>query len=619
MSSHREAPEISKDPVADNTDVYAFVSPRPTRHGHADRELHPAAEARRRPELLRVRRRRALQDPHRPTSGTAQSDIIYQFRFHTKIRNTKTFLYNTGPIDRIDDHDLEPAAVLLGDPGHEDGRHHGARHEPALPAGQRRAAQHPGLRHLAAQAVHNGRPAARSSPASGPRASTSTSAASSTWARCGRSRTLHLIPSAAAVGRQRDQGLNVHSIALQVPITDVTDQARRRTDDVATRARSIGVWATASRRKSRIIDHDDRADRRPRPVAGLAAGQPAVQRGARPDGGEGPVERRPPAATTTPYAKYVDQPELAGLLPVLYPGVFPNLAAYTKPRADLNAILLTGIPTGVVPGSRTTPARSGRHAAAQPGDPARGQPDNPLGLRRPVTRPASPTAAGSIDDVMTIELRAIAGLTIPLVDPSYTPDGAAAKRITGRHRHGHINARLPRTLPLPRARRTAATRPRPASHSPSTRAPSSARPHGEPARRPGLGAARHRRRRRCPGRRDAARRWSASRSRCRPVGARPPGATTRTSRWWPGRPRAARCRRWCSPTLTEGSYELCRKGTDRRRADGRGRRRPRDRGVLARGGAERPQVDAAGGGAAPSAARAAGRDRPASSTSRCTR
>ncbi len=27
MSSHREAPEISKDPVADNTDLYAFVSP----------------------------------------------------------------------------------------------------------------------------------------------------------------------------------------------------------------------------------------------------------------------------------------------------------------------------------------------------------------------------------------------------------------------------------------------------------------------------------------------------------------------------------------------------------------------------------------------------------------
>src|SRR2546430_7250329 len=27
MTSHREAPKISKDPVADNTDLYAFVSP----------------------------------------------------------------------------------------------------------------------------------------------------------------------------------------------------------------------------------------------------------------------------------------------------------------------------------------------------------------------------------------------------------------------------------------------------------------------------------------------------------------------------------------------------------------------------------------------------------------
>ena len=30
------------------------------------------------------------------------------------------------------------------------------------------------------------------------------------------------------------------------------------------------------------------------------------------------------------------------------------------------------------------------------------------------------------DDVVTIELRAVAGLTLPLVDPSFTPDGAAS-------------------------------------------------------------------------------------------------------------------------------------------------------------------------------------------------
>ncbi len=37
-----------------------------------------------------------------------------------------------------------------------------------------------------------------------------------------------------------------------------------------------------------------------------------------------------------------------------------------------------------------------------------------------------PNGRRVFDDVFTIELRAIAGLTIPLVDPSYTVDGAAA-------------------------------------------------------------------------------------------------------------------------------------------------------------------------------------------------
>jgi hypothetical protein len=36
-----------------------------------------------------------------------------------------------------------------------------------------------------------------------------------------------------------------------------------------------------------------------------------------------------------------------------------------------------------------------------------------------------PNGRRVFDDVVTIELRAIAGVTLPLVDPSYTPDGAA--------------------------------------------------------------------------------------------------------------------------------------------------------------------------------------------------
>ena len=50
------------------------------------------------------------------------------------------------------------------------------------------------------------------------------------------------------------------------------------------------------------------------------------------------------------FNQYVLQPELAGLIPILYPGVFPNLAAYSTPRADLQAILHTGIPDGIIGG-----------------------------------------------------------------------------------------------------------------------------------------------------------------------------------------------------------------------------------------------------------------------------
>jgi hypothetical protein len=124
----------------------------------------------------------------------------------------------------------------------------------------------------------------------------------------------------------------------------------------------------------------------------------------------------------------VANPELAGLLPVLYPGVFPNLAAYNgtgAPRADLLAILLTGIPPGVVPGFQnyTGPAQADllRLNVAIP--PTTTNPSN-LGL---IGGDAAgyPNGRRVFDDVATIELRAIAGATLPLVDPSYKPDAAA--------------------------------------------------------------------------------------------------------------------------------------------------------------------------------------------------
>ncbi len=105
--------------------------------------------------------------------------------------------------------------------------------------------------------------------------------------------------------------------------------------------------------------------------------------------------------------------------------MFPNLAAYNKPRADLNAILHTGIPAGVVPGFQnfTGPTQADMlrlNVAIPPSE-------NPNNLGLVAGDPAGfPNGRRVDDDVVTIELRAVAGLTIPLVDPSFTPDGAAS-------------------------------------------------------------------------------------------------------------------------------------------------------------------------------------------------
>jgi hypothetical protein len=125
------------------------------------------------------------------------------------------------------------------------------------------------------------------------------------------------------------------------------------------------------------------------------------------------------------FVSYYAHPELAGLLPVLYPGVFPNLAAYSRERADLEAILLTGIPSGVVPGFQNftgrKPADLLRLNLAVP--PATSP--NPIGLV--AGDPAGfPNGRRVFDDIVAIELKAVAGATIPLVDPSFTPDAAAS-------------------------------------------------------------------------------------------------------------------------------------------------------------------------------------------------
>src|ERR1700722_6530502 len=97
MSSHREAPEISKDPVADSTDVYAFVSPDDPSTVTLIANYIPLEGPAAGPNFYEFGDD-VLYEIHVDNNGDGIADITYQFKFHSENTDAATFLYNTGPI-----------------------------------------------------------------------------------------------------------------------------------------------------------------------------------------------------------------------------------------------------------------------------------------------------------------------------------------------------------------------------------------------------------------------------------------------------------------------------------------------------------------------------------------
>src|SRR5712671_817190 len=97
MSSHREAPEISKDPVADSTDVYAFVSPDRPDSVTLIANYIPLEDPAGGPNFFEFGDD-VLYRINIDNDGDGIADIIYEFRFTTEIKNENSFLYITGPV-----------------------------------------------------------------------------------------------------------------------------------------------------------------------------------------------------------------------------------------------------------------------------------------------------------------------------------------------------------------------------------------------------------------------------------------------------------------------------------------------------------------------------------------
>jgi hypothetical protein len=419
MSSHREAPAISKDPVADNTDTYAFVSPdRPDTltiiANYVPGELPPGG-----PNFYEFGDD-VLYTINIDNDGDADDDYSFRFQFKTVISNPDTFLYNTGPITSLSSSSWNRKqffSVSLVREDDDDAQVLGSNLAcPPCNIGPRSTPDYESLAQAAVHTLPGG-----ITVFAGQRQDPFFVDLGSIF-DLGALRPLqshHLIPLPDAPGVNSLRHLSVHTIAIQLPISMVTRHHNHPSNPLDSTA-VLGIYAAASRRRVTVAEDDGEREATGPWVQVSRLANPLFNEVIVPMAEKDLWNALDPEDDKR-FLKYVQHPELARLLPVLYPGAFPHLAALTAPRADLVAILLTGIPAGIVPGFQNftgpTFADLLRLNVAVPPTSS----PNPLGL---VAGDAAgfPNGRRLQDDITTIEIRAVAGLTYPLVNPSYTVD-----------------------------------------------------------------------------------------------------------------------------------------------------------------------------------------------------
>ena len=431
MSSHREAPSVSKDPVADNTDVYAFRTSGDTVTLVAC--YLPGQSPAGGPNFYEFGDD-VLYEIKIDNDNDAKENVVFQLRFKTVNTNPNTFLYNTGPIGSLNDPNWNRRQTYtLTQVTKNDGS---ARRvtvlgqgltTPPVNVGPRSTPNYEALASAAVHTLSHPLTAQTVKVFAGQRADAFFVDLGSIFdlgtLRPFQGAHVLSLPGVSDSGVDSLAHANVHAIVIQVPIAMLTLDGSVPTDVMSPTA-TIGVYASASRQRGSTIRNGRRTSMGPwEQVSRL--GNPLFNEVIVPLARKDEWNATDPSGDSV-FAQYVARPELAGLLPVLYPGVFPRLAALNADRADLLAILMTGIPAGVVPGFQnyTGPTQADLLRLNLAVPPAAGAP-NRLGLVG--GDPAGfPNGRRLEDDVTTIELRAVAGLTYPLVAPGYVPDGAAA-------------------------------------------------------------------------------------------------------------------------------------------------------------------------------------------------
>ena len=407
-SSHREAPVISEDPTADNTDVYAFVSPDRPNSVTIVANYIPLEEPAGGPNFNQFADD-VLYELKVDNDGDGREDVTYEFTFETRTRNGDTFLYNTGPIDTLSDPDwnrpqtykvtriTKGKSTVLGR----------NLKTPPVNIGPRSTTNYGSLMQAAVAELPGGIKAY-----AGQSDDPFFVDLGSVFDLAGLRpfNPAHAIPLDAENGVDGVGGFNTHAIVLQVPISQLTrDGKMHEADDPKA---VIGVYATASRQRLQVIDANGRRRSDGNWVQVSRLAEPLINEVVIPLRKKDRWNASDPSGDAE-FASHYTSPEVTRLANLLYP-VLDD--APETGRGDIAAILLTGVPglnftgpkkadlirlnTGIAP---TAPVGAGNRLGLLGGDFA-----------------GFPNGRRLEDDVTDIELRALTcgyGTTVgPLIE-----------------------------------------------------------------------------------------------------------------------------------------------------------------------------------------------------------
>ncbi|GLZ41942.1 hypothetical protein Acsp05_55660 [Actinokineospora sp. NBRC 105648] len=407
-SSHREAPLIAGDPPADNTDVYAFVSPDKPDTVTLIANWYPFQEPNGGPNFYPWATD-AHYDINIDNDGDAKADLTYRWTFRTDDRRGKnTFLYDNGPVTSLDDPNLlfrqTYTLQVIDRYGHESTVIRDGKVAPSN-TGAASMPDYGALRDQATVDVPGG-------------GKTYVGQADDSFFLDLRVFDLLYGGNLSEVGQDTLAGYSVNTIALQLPKSAVVLRGN------PTRNPVIGVWSDTERKSMFISPGESHAFGPYVQVSRL--GNPLVNEVVVPAGLKDKFNALTPDQDrkVPDLVNRVTDPELPKLIQGIY-----GLPAPATPRNDLVEIFLTGITTKAG-GPIAADLNSQLNNADV--DPKRFNPSEQLRLNVSIPPAASPNRLGVLandlqgfpngrrltDDVLDIAVQAVEGAAVSGIVPA---------------------------------------------------------------------------------------------------------------------------------------------------------------------------------------------------------